>query len=318
MASLKLRAPAPCLTQADLQAKINEVRGLIGPALSKFPTMSSDASILRFLRARNFNTKKTAKMLKETLKWRMEYKPEMIRWEHIAREGETGKVYKANYCDKIGRTVLVMRPGFQNSSKTDGQIRYLVYCMENAVLDLKPGQQQMVWLIDFRGWNMSSISVKTTQETARVLQNRYPERLGLAILYNPPKLFESFWTMVKPFLERKTHKKVRFVYAENPESKKIMDELFEKEKLEMAFGGICSQGFDYKTHSQRMKEDDKKMMEFIKSGAPLPSDQNVQNQPEPVSPESPSGGLYDDDDSSSSNEEDDDNSPSSIHHIRFN
>ncbi|XP_019165819.1 PREDICTED: random slug protein 5-like [Ipomoea nil] len=317
MASLKLRAPAPCLTQADLQAKISEVRGLIGPALTKFPTMSSDASILRFLRARNWNSKKAAKMLKETLKWRMDYKPEMIRWEHIAREGETGKVYKAHYTDKIGRTVLVMRPGFQNTSKTDGQIRYLVYCMENAVLDLKPGQQQMVWLIDFCGWNMSSISVKTTQETARVLQNRYPERLALAILYNPPKLFESFWTMVKPFLERKTHKKVRFVYAENPESRKIMEELFEKDKLEAAFGGSCgTQGFDYKTHSQRMKEDDKKMMDFIKSGAPLPSDQNVQNQSEPLSPESPSAGLYEDDDDDDDSS-DDDNSPSSVQHIRF-
>lgn len=42
---------------------------------------------------------------------------------------------------------------------------------------------------------MSSISVKVTRETAHVLQNYYPERLGLAILYNPPKIFESFWTV---------------------------------------------------------------------------------------------------------------------------
>lgn len=72
-------------------------------------------------------------------------------------------------------------------------MRYLIYCMENAIMNLKPGKEQMVWLIDFQKWNMSSISVKVTRETANVLQNRYPERLGLAILYNPPKVFESFW-----------------------------------------------------------------------------------------------------------------------------
>lgn len=33
--------------------------------------------------------------------------------ENIAHEAETGKIYRANYCDKYGRTVLVMRPGFQ-------------------------------------------------------------------------------------------------------------------------------------------------------------------------------------------------------------
>lgn len=126
--------------------------------------------------------------------------------------------------------------------------------------------------------------------------------------------------MVKPFLERKTHKKVRFVYAENPESRKIMDELFEKEKLESAFGGSCSQGFDYKTYSHSMKEEDKKMIDFIKSGAPLPSDQNVQHHPaEPITPESPSE-LYEDDDDggSSSSNDDDNNSPGAMQHIRFN
>lgn len=65
--------------------------------------------------------------------------------------------------------------------------------MENAILNLPPEQEQMVWLIDFHGFNLSNISVKVTKETAHVLQDHYPERLGLAILYNPPKFFESFW-----------------------------------------------------------------------------------------------------------------------------
>jgi hypothetical protein len=29
--------------------------------------------------------------------------------------------------------------------------------------------------------------------TADVLQGHYPERLGVAILYNAPKFFEPFW-----------------------------------------------------------------------------------------------------------------------------
>ena len=71
--------------------------------------------------------------------------------------------------------------------------------MENAVLNLPPDQEQMVWLIDFQGFNLSHISVKITRETAHVLQDHYPERLGLAILYNPPKFFEPFWTVYPSF-----------------------------------------------------------------------------------------------------------------------
>ncbi|XP_059647278.1 phosphatidylinositol transfer protein PDR16-like isoform X2 [Cornus florida] len=211
-------------------------------------------------------------MLKETLKWRLEYKPEKIRWEHIAQEAETGKIYKANYCDKHGRPVLIMRPGFQNTSSIDGQIRYLVYCMENAIMDLNPDQEQMIWLIDFQGWNMACISVKVTKVTANVLQDHYPERLGLGILYNPPKIFESFWLMVKPFLEPKTHKKVKFVYSDDPQSRKLMEDLFDMDKLESAFGGKNSSGFDYKAYAERMIEADKMRSENLAtSGCPSPS-----------------------------------------------
>lgn len=33
--------------------------------------------------------------------------------DDIAHEAETGKIYRSNYVDKHGRTVLVMRPGCQ-------------------------------------------------------------------------------------------------------------------------------------------------------------------------------------------------------------
>ncbi|XP_058107605.1 uncharacterized protein LOC131251108 isoform X2 [Magnolia sinica] len=240
--------------------KINEVRKLLGPLNEALPIFCSDTLISRYLRARNWNTKKASKILKETLKWRLEHKPEKIKWEDVAQEAETGKIYRANYLDKHGRTVLVMRPGFQNTSSSKGQIKYLVYCIENAIFNLGPDQEQMVWLVDFQGWNPSSISVKVTRETAHVLQNYYPERLGLGILYNPPKIFESFWKIVKPFLEPKTYKKARFVYSDNMDSQKIMEDLFNLDKLESTFGGRSSIGFDYKEYGDRMKGDDERKM----------------------------------------------------------
>ncbi|KEH28063.1 Sec14p-like phosphatidylinositol transfer family protein [Medicago truncatula] len=201
-------------------------------------------------------------MLKQTLKWRAEYKPEEIRWEDVAEEAETGKIYRSNYTDKHGRTVLVMRPARQNSKTTKGQIKYLVYCMENAILNLSPEQEQMVWLVDFQGFNMSHISIKVTRETAHVLQEHYPERLGLAILYNPPKIFEPFFTMVKPILDTKTYNKVKFCYSDDQNTKKIMENLFDLDHLESAFDGNENTPFDINKYAERMKEDDKKIPSF--------------------------------------------------------
>ncbi|KAM7514597.1 hypothetical protein LguiA_004180 [Lonicera macranthoides] len=258
--------PENSLTIEEHQQKINEVRRLIGPLSGKLSLYCSDASISRYLRARNWNVKKATKMLKETLKWRLEYKPEEIRWDEIAHEAETGKIYRSNYMDKHGRTVLVMRPGCQNSKSIKGQIRYLVYCMENAVMNLPQDQEQMVWLIDFNGFKMSNISVKVTRETAHILQEHYPERLGVAILYNPPKFFEPFYKVVKPFLEPKTANKVKFVYSDNPETNKIMEELFDTNQIESAFSGKDERGFDINKYAERMREDDKKMPLFWTEG----------------------------------------------------
>ncbi|CAA0809787.1 Sec14p-like phosphatidylinositol transfer family protein [Striga hermonthica] len=257
MSFRKPQASGPERSQEEEQAKINDVRKMIGPIADKVLCQCDDASIRRFLKARNWNTKRAAKMLKEAIKWRIQYKPEKIRWDDVAQEAQTGKIYRANYVDKQGRTVLVMRPGFQNTTSVEGQIKYLVYCMENAIANLDQGQEQMVWLIDFQQWTMACISVKVTRETARVLQDHYPERLGIAILYNPPKVFESFWLLVKPFLEHKTYKKVKFVYSDHPPSMKVMESLFDLDKLESAFGGKGTEAFDYGKYAARMKEEER-------------------------------------------------------------
>ncbi|XP_057865806.1 uncharacterized protein LOC131073394 [Cryptomeria japonica] len=263
------------ISPAEQEAKIREVRALIGPLSGKLLLYCSDDLLSQYLRARNWSVKKAVKMLKDTLKWRLEYKPDEIRWGDIAHEAETGKIYRANYVDKYGRTVLVMRPGFQNTTSWKGQIKYLVYCMENAIINLPKEQEQMVWLIDFKGWTAASISVKVTRETANVLQNHYPERLGVAILYNPPKIFESFWTVVKPFLEAKTYRKVKFVYSKDSESMKIMEELFDMDKVETAFGGQCPVEFSKDEYGKRMEEDDKKTDLYWSSAVSLPGSNNL-------------------------------------------
>ncbi|XP_022748325.1 random slug protein 5-like isoform X2 [Durio zibethinus] len=276
---LKTREKDASLLPEEEQAKIDDVRKLIGPIADKLPLLCTDASISRYLRARNWSTKKASKMLKETLEWRLQYKPEKIRWEDIAHEAETGKIYRPNYSDKLGRPVLVMRPGFQNTNSTSGQIKYLVYCMENAIMNLNQYQEQMVWLVDFQGFAMANVSVKVTRETAHILQDHYPERLGLGILYNPPKIFESAWTIVKPFLEPKTCKKMKFVYSDDPKSLKIMEEVFDLDKLDAAFCGRSTGGFDYQAYAQQMKEDDIRKSNFLDSSSASQSHRSYLSEP---------------------------------------
>ena len=82
--------------------------------------------------------------------------------------------------------------------------------------------------------------------------------------------------VVKPFLEPKTYNKVKFVYADDLNTKKIVEDLFDMDQLESAFGGNDNMGFDINKYAERMREDDKRIPSFWTrehpaSTAPQPS-----------------------------------------------
>lgn len=69
----------------------------------------------------------------------------------------------------------------------------------------------------------------------------------------------NIWQVVKPFIEPKTYKKVKFVYSDDLSTKKIMEEFLCMEKLESAFGGLNQTCFNINDYAERMREDDKRM-----------------------------------------------------------
>ncbi|XP_073103855.1 uncharacterized protein [Elaeis guineensis] len=232
---------------------INELRAAIGPLSGRSLQYCTDACLRRYLEARNWNVDKSKTMLEEMLNWRSTYKPEEIRWHEVAIEGETGKLYIANFHDREERTVIVMTPAKQNTSSHDNQIRFLVYIFENAILNMPEGQEQMVCLMDFTGWSLSNaVPIKTARETTKILQNHYPERLAAAFLYNPPRIFETFWKIVKYFIDPKTFEKVHFVYPKNAESIELMSKYFDVEKLPLEFGGKNKIQYNHEEFSKLM------------------------------------------------------------------
>lgn len=255
----------PC-TPEEEQTKVDELRAAIGPLTGRLDLFANDACLKRYLRARNWNLKKAEKMLKDTLAWRESYKPEDIRWTDVAGESETGKVYRANFKDKNGHTAIVMHPARQNTNNGEMQIKQLVYFLENAVLNLPEGQEQMIWLIAFKGWSLKKASpISIARETASIFQNHYPERLNLAILYNPPRIFEAFLTLVKPFLDPNTVKKIKFVYPKNSESMRILSDLFEGDVVKSTFED--PNDYNHEAYAKMMKDDDLKSSLYWKGAS---------------------------------------------------
>ncbi|KAH6824945.1 Sec14p-like phosphatidylinositol transfer family protein [Perilla frutescens var. hirtella] len=245
--------------EVQRERKFQELKASLGPLSGRSLQYCSDACLKRYLEARSWSVDKSKKMLEESLRWRSSFKPEEIRWNEVAIEGETGKVFRANFHDRHGRSVLILRPGLQNTTSIDNQMKHLVYLIENAILNLPEGQEQMAWLIDFTGWSITNnVPIKSARDTVNILQNHYPERLAVAFLYNPPRIFEAFWKVVKYFLDPKTFQKVKFVYPKNNDSVELMRSYFDVDNLPTEFGGNATLQYDHEEFSRQMAKDDVK------------------------------------------------------------
>uniref|UniRef100_A0ACD6A4G1 Uncharacterized protein n=1 Tax=Avena sativa TaxID=4498 RepID=A0ACD6A4G1_AVESA len=245
------------------EGKINELRAALGPLSADGEKYCNEACLERYLQARNWNVDKSRKMLEETLKWRAAKRPQDIRWPDVSVEAETGKMYRASFPDREGKTVFVMKPAKQNTSSHEGQVQHLVYTLENAILIMPEGQGKMVWLMDFTGWTLAHASpIKTVRESMSILQNHYPERLAIAFVFNAPKVFEASFKVLKRLIDPKTVEKLSFVYKENEESMNRMYMHIDPEVLPIEFGGKNNVVYDHEEYSKLMAKDDIRMADF--------------------------------------------------------
>ena len=70
-----------------------------------------------------------------------------------------------------------------------------------------------VWVIDFDGFSVRDNNPLTAAKVIRILQAHHPERLGLVVMYDAPKLFGACWAAIRPLMDPETAAKVRFEQA---------------------------------------------------------------------------------------------------------
>lgn len=186
------------------------------------------------------NAKKRAT---DTLQWRREFKPDLLIPDEVKKEGESGKHIVSGF-DNVGRPVIYLRPGRENTDANPQQVRYLVWSLERG-LDFCPlGQDKLCLLIDYsKATKKTQPSFSTQLHVLSILQNHYPERLGKAIIVNVPWILSSFFTFISPFLDSATRAKV--VMLRSPENVKDSIPL---DMLDADFGGHWKYQFDFDTY----------------------------------------------------------------------
>lgn len=191
-------ATAPTLT-ADQQTKyealletvksweeVPSTQGKEGPITEDEIMWLTRECLLRYLRATKWSTTEAAKRVLGTLTWRREYGVESLTSDHISPENETGKQIILGY-DIAGRPCQYLNPGRQNTEPSPKQVQHLVFMVERVIDIMKPGQETLALLINFKSSKSRSNTappLSQGREVLNILQTHYPERLGRALILN--------------------------------------------------------------------------------------------------------------------------------------
>lgn len=236
---------------AKKQAAIEELRKLIGIGTAADPALRSswevmhagypDASIGRFLKARDYDASKAHHMLTECLKWRIKNEVDTIlsrplegdRFEKI----RATQLYGMSGFDHQGRPVLVVRVGL---SSMDPEVKIEEYMhshiQHNEYRDtvLLPMASKRagtpvtscVKIMDMTGLRLSSLSrMKAHTAVASIDDLNYPEKAEVYYIVNSPSVFSMCWKTVKPLLQDRTRKKMQVLSGSGKtDLLKVMDE----------------------------------------------------------------------------------------------
>ncbi|KAL1670538.1 CRAL-TRIO domain-containing protein [Schizophyllum commune] len=224
-------------------------------------------TIPRYCRAAKWNYQDAQKRLRSTLEWRRDFKPDLIPPDEVKVENETGKI-TINGFDRDGRPIIYMRPGYENTERSNRQLRNLVWWLERGKDLMPPGQESLVIIVDYKSTTIrNNPSVSIAIKVLHILQQHYVETLGRAMVVNLPMLLNFFYKGISPFLDPVTRDKMRF----NPN---LLD-FIAPDQLDAQFGGEHYYEFEFESFWAQIVE----ACRIAPDGSRLPDDSQPSTLP---------------------------------------
>lgn len=159
--------------------------------------------ILWFLKDRKFSVNETVSKLTKAIKWRREFGVAELSEDSVRAAAKTGKSYLHDFLDVYKRPVMMVDaskhiPGMQESIEDE---KLCVYLIEKALSRLPEGRNDILTIIDLRGFGTKNADLKFVTFLFDVFYYYYPKRLGQVLFVEAPFVFKPIWQLVKPMLK---------------------------------------------------------------------------------------------------------------------
>ncbi|KAJ9690021.1 hypothetical protein PVL29_012601 [Vitis rotundifolia] len=197
-------------------------------------------TLVRFLKAREWNVPKAHKMLVDCLNWRVENDIDNILAKPIVptdlyRAVRDSQLIGLSGYTKEGLPVFAIGAGFSTFDKASVHYYVQSHIQINEYRDRvilpsasrKHGRHitSCVKVLDMTGLKLSALSqIKLLTIISTVDDLNYPEKTNTYYIVNVPYIFSACWKVVKPLLQERTRKKIQVLPGcGRDELLKIMD-----------------------------------------------------------------------------------------------
>ncbi|WFD23964.1 hypothetical protein MEQU1_002659 [Malassezia equina] len=180
-----------------------------------------DQLVLRFLRARKFDVKRSMAMLISAIQFHLD-----VNTETILFKGEQGLMDVPGFLNQFRRGISYIEGNtdryqlpiyfihvarhLANAQKPDTLQQFVVLAMENARLLCTPPIEKCVIVFDMAGFGLKNMDWNCVMFILKCLEAVYPESLQRIYIHGAPWIFKGIWSALQPLMDPDVQAKIRF------------------------------------------------------------------------------------------------------------
>ncbi|OXA65142.1 SEC14-like protein 4 [Folsomia candida] len=222
--------------------------------LDLLPYQLKDEFLIKWLRARSLDLVLAEKMLRDSIKWRKEFKADTILEEQLPHELTISEPLAYCGISKDGFIVNIHPFGRYNSRCViekygpDMMERFHVQKVEIVAKIMQKVSEntqvpvtQTLELFDMEGYSFwqfcSKACIQYYVRLAPKMESNYPEMMHYVMIINAPRFFNVMFSVVKPFMSKATLDKIQVFGCDKEKWKKALRERFPVENIPPYWGG---------------------------------------------------------------------------------
>lgn len=197
-----------CVSDSDDSRKfVLEVKEKLEREYSSLPLgrngRDDEEMILWFLKDRKFSVEDAVAKLTKAITWRQEFGVDELSEDSVRGMAETGKAFIHEFLDVNDRPVLIVvaskhLPAVHDPVEDE---KLCVFYVEKALSKLPPGKEEILGIIDLRGFRTENADLRFLTFLFDVFYFYYPKRLGQILFVEAPSVFRPLWQLTKPLLK---------------------------------------------------------------------------------------------------------------------